>query len=269
MGVRRRSWLLSALAALVVAQVAPASAQGAAGGETTAGSPDALAPDPTAQARALFAEGVAHTQAHEWEPAADAFTRALALRPAPAIRYNLAATLVELGRYREASSRLAELVPDELPANLAPLVDALGARIRREAGRLSVRRAADLGDATVTLDDEALDERELTRQIPVAAGSHSVAAIRDGAAVATASVSVEAGERVHVLLALTGADGRGEPEEPPPPTDMTQEWGFWVAVGVGALVFVAVAVVVGISTADTGGTEPIEGNFSPGVITWP
>ena len=252
----------------------PAWAQETAGDDEVSADDEAVpdSPDPTAEARALFARGVAHTQAREWEPAAEAFAQALALHPAPAIRYNLAAALVELGRYREASSELAALDPDTLPANLLPLVEGLVARVRREAARISVERAADLSDAIVTLDEEALDEEELTREIPVAPGPHAIAALRDGVSVAGARVSVSAGEHTHVLLAVTGADAPDDPEPDhpaPQPTDITEEWGFWLAIGVGALVFVAVAVVVGVSTADNGGTEPVVGNFSPGVITWP
>lgn len=226
--------------------------------------------DPTERARALFAEGVAHTQAEAWEPAADAFERALALRPAAAIRYNLAAALVELGRYREAQTQLDAMNADPTTsASLRELGVTLEARVRAEAGRISVERSAELADAEVSIDEQPVDEEWLAREIPVTPGAHVVEATWGGRTVGRTEVRVGAGERTHVVLSLSTIEVETPGTPPPQSRSIFEEWGFWVALGAGAVV-IGLVIGIGVGLATSGGpNEVVIGNFTPGVITWP
>lgn len=67
----------------------------------------------TERARSLFAEGVSLSDAGRWTLAAQRFREALALRNAPAIRYNLGSALIELGEFQEADTLLKSVVTDD------------------------------------------------------------------------------------------------------------------------------------------------------------
>jgi hypothetical protein len=261
--------ILAAALALVHAFAPTARAQTAPdeGGAPPEAAQGALSEEErSARARALFGEGVQHAQAERWTDAAGAFEAALELRSAPAIRYNLAAAYVELGRFRDARAELDRVEADpETSPDIAELSGALAARIRREAGRLSVERAEELVDAQVAVDAEPLAAEWLAREIPVAPGAHVVTARRDGEPVARAEVQVSAGERTHVYLGLGTVPGG--PEDPSTP--LFEEWGFWAGVGAGVVVLGVLIGVVAAASSGGGGSEPVSGNFMPGVITWP
>ena len=72
----------------------------------------AAADESTTRARTLFAEGVRFASRREFEQAEASFREALALRDAPAIRYNLASVLFEQGEYSEALTHNARVVSD-------------------------------------------------------------------------------------------------------------------------------------------------------------
>lgn len=60
----------------------------------------------TAMARALFLDGVEHARSGRFHRAADFFRRAQAMRPTPAVAYNLASALIRIGRLVEGSEVL-------------------------------------------------------------------------------------------------------------------------------------------------------------------
>lgn len=227
----------------------------------------------TARARALFAEGVEHSQQQRWNNAAAAFEAALELRAAPPIRYNLATAYVELGRYREARTQLDAVAADPTTSpDVAQLSEDLASRVRREAGRLSVERAPELSDAEVAVDSEPLDATWLQREVPLMPGRHVVTASRGGSTLARAEVQVGAGERTHVFLGMASAptqpiqssqsSGSERLETP-----LYEEWAFWLGVGAGVVVLGVLTAVIA-AVASNGGSEPVSGNFMPGVITW-
>lgn len=209
------------------------------------------------RARALFAEGVSHTQAERWSEAVEAFQAALALRDAPPIRYNLAAALTELGRYREAADHVqAVLASEETAANIRSLAAALDDRIGREAGLLAID-AAD-ADAEVLVDGEPVPSRWRARPLPVSPGTHRVALARGGSTLAETEATVEAGETARVRLEVTTTPTASVPLE--------EDWRFWLGVGAGAALLVTIIAIV---AATSGGEGPIvPGNFTPGVLTW-
>ena len=208
-----------------------------------------------------------HTQAERWSEAAAAFEQALELRAAATIRYNLAVALDELGRHREAQAQLDAMAADpETSAELRELAAELRTQMRAAAGRISVERSTEVADATVVLDGEPLEETELRGQILVAPGAHRIEASRRGEVVATTEVSAVAGEHTRVVLGLASATSPDDPDEPGP---LYEEWYFWAGIGGGAILLaVIVGVSVGVATAQDGGMI-VEGDFSPGVITWP
>lgn len=67
----------------------------------------------SARARALFDEGVTLGDQQRWPEATAKFRQALALRDAPAIRYNLGAALAEQRQWDEAITHLQHVVDDE------------------------------------------------------------------------------------------------------------------------------------------------------------
>jgi hypothetical protein len=81
-----------------------------------AAEPAAAQPEPTPQdserARALFDQGLRDGDQGRWEDAVRNFREALALRDAPAIRYNLGQALVELHRDAEAEPELRRVADD-------------------------------------------------------------------------------------------------------------------------------------------------------------
>lgn len=226
------------------------------------------------RARELFREGVALSDQEQWEAAAERFEQALELRDAPAIRYNLAATLVQLRRDLEAVENLEAVVEssastEELRAQSRTLLAELEPRL----GTLSVRTEG-LEDATLTLDGEALAADQLGNPVRVSAGPHVVAAVLEGEEVAREEVRVAEGGSESVTLTYRPPiedsiiEAVEEPVEQPSGTPLIRDWRLWVGVGVGAAVVVT-AVVVGIAVGVGGGIEdPIRGNMDPGVLTW-
>lgn len=153
------------------------------------------------------------------------------------------------------------MLASEAPPELLELSRALAERIRSEAGRITVELPAETAGADVTLDGEPLPEAWLAREIPVSPGSHTVVASRDGAAVAEAEVVVHAGDAARVRLALGGA---GASEVP-----LHEDWRFWLGVGGGtAAAAVLIAIVVALASGSGGASPVVQGNFSPGVLTW-
>lgn len=230
--------------------------------------PTQPAPDPreeanTARARELFARGVDLSTRERWAPAAQAFEEALTLRDAPAIRYNLAVALHELGRDLEANAQLDAMAgsPQTTP-DLAQRSSELRPQLLERLGRLTIERGPEVADAAVRLDERPLDESLLPGPVTVAPGAHVVSAERDGAEVARTEVLVPAGERTHVLLALTDsgdADGGA----------LHEQWYFWTALGGGAvLLAVILGASVAVATSGQDDGELVRGNFSPGVLTW-
>ncbi len=218
-----------------------------------------------AEARRLFAEGVAHTQAQRWSEAAASFRAALELHAAAPIRYNLAAALVELHEYPEALQQLDAVLADEsAPASITALARALLERIRGEAAMLTIAVEGDRAGAVVALDAEPLEESWLARELPVPPGAHTVTAIRDEQTVAEAEVTARAGESARVRLLITAPGGSTTPASVP----LYEDWRFWLGVGAGAAALITIVAIVAVAAQPGGSSPPVVGNFAPGVITW-
>lgn len=248
----------------------------------------AQAAEPTAEevaeARRIFAEGVAHVQQREWEEAVVCFRQVLEVRTAPPVLYNLGAALVELRQYVEAEPYLRRVVDD---ANADPSLVERSRHLLEEmalhGGTITLRFVGELGTGIVYLDDEPLPRDRLAGPLPVASGAH-VISIRDGArerirqtfAISerqTAEVAVVAdpalatGSRNDQATvtprAVAEAATEGEPAQGnDTPAPRRHRGLLYAGIGVGAAIVVTVVVAVVVS--GRGNTNPFEGTFNPG-----
>lgn len=177
---------------------------------------------------------------------------------------------MELGAHREADTNLRalEAAPDT-PDSLRELAAALRERMDREAARLRVERAPELADTRVALDEVPLSQEALDEDVYVEPGPHVVEATRGARSVARVSIRAEAGERTRVYLGVGAAPEvvEADPVVTPTATPLHEEWGFWAAIGGGVLLVVGI-VIVAIAVGG-GSTDPVRGNFEPGVLSWP
>lgn len=101
--------------------------------------PRAPSDEDVARARELFVQGVGHAERHAWDEALDAFVRSYAASGSPVALYNVASTLRELGRYRDAREAFDRLLADP----------ALDDETRMSATRLRTEVAARVARVTV------------------------------------------------------------------------------------------------------------------------
>lgn len=247
-GVRSASLCLLALAL-----AAPAAAQTDADTDTQA---DAAT---RATARALFDEGVALVDAAQWEPAADRFSRALALYDSTVVRFNLARVEVELGRVVEAAEHLREVIrrPDAAEDVRLAAIEML-ATVEPRIARLTIHvegRADEIRRDGATVPAAALG-------VGMAAdpGTHEVVALRGGEVVAREAVTLADGEAREVTLRVVAIDAPPLVVEPPPatPTPIWQEWWLWTLV---AVVVVGAGIGIGIGVALS--QDGCDGPFMP------
>jgi hypothetical protein len=237
-----------------------------------------LAPaDPAAQrsamARALFSEGLAHAEQAHFERAADLFQRAYALRPAPAIAYNLASALAHMGRFIEATELLEWVVRDvetrpAMRAAAQATIDQLSPRLARAHIVLAGPREG----LVLLLDGMPLTFAAVGVEVPIDPGSHRLEAMRGDARVAVREVDVEEGGRAHIDLEVP-MPREAEPPVPvvvaPPPRPEPAPDFTWLAWSGGALAAVIVAAVVtGIVLAELAVAAPVIGNTSPAFLEW-
>lgn len=270
---------------------AEALAQGVAADETAPPGVRALATEfaqDSERARALFTEGVAHSDARRWPEAEASFRAALALRLAPAITVNLGTAVFEQGRFAEAmllTDRVME-APEATP-RLRQLALLLRGQIEAAAGFVRVARPGP--GARLVIDGLEIPERWGDDPVPVPVGAHRVAHRRDGRDVAVAEVTVAAvgdtttAELEPVATPVAPPDPVDEPppveapvepvappllaHEPGDPleeggTPLVRDYRLWVGVALGVLCVVLVIAVA----ADPGDDPAVRGNLGPGVL---
>ncbi len=257
-------------AAIVVALVAPAGVASAQRRPRGRAAPTASARTDTAEtdrARSLFAEGVELVAESRFPEAEARFRQALAIRDAPAIRYNLASVLYEQGHYPEAQLENERALASEgVPPAVRTAAEELRRHLAERAAYVRFELQGRATGGTITVDGYVLTQPAL--EIPLSAAPHEVTVSLRGEVVAHRTVELATGE--HRVVPV-GADA------PPDPTpaegsagrSIDQEEWFWPVVGGGgAAIVVIVAVSIGIA-AGSGPEGPVEGNFMPGVIRWP
>ncbi|MFK7985745.1 MAG: type IV pilus biogenesis/stability protein PilW [Sandaracinaceae bacterium] len=224
----------------------------------------------TERARAEFMAGVACVQEHETACAEGHFRAAMALRDAPAVRYNLASALFELGRYPEAARlNRSVLADEETPETVRDAAQALAEQLETDGGTLEITVEGTRVDGSVEVDDEVIPESQLAAT-PVRVGAHRVHVTRNGAVAAETSVRVDAGQHVPVLLTLplTAEEQAEVDRAQPSELGLLGDWRLWLGVG-GAVAVIAIVITVAVLASENASLEePLVGNTTPGVLRW-
>lgn len=190
---------LIALASVLAPTVALAqqSARPAAQQTSTPSDPRA------AQARAAFEQGVAMSQQERWGEALDAFRRSFDLVPRPSTAFNMASTLVRLGRHVEAIAayehylRIADAATEG-----ARFLDAQQQLANEQTMIARIVLSTTPADATVRLDGRALEGSFTARELSVDIGEHTIEASAPHFRAGSTRVRVASGERAAITLAL-------------------------------------------------------------------
>jgi len=221
----------------------------------------------TDRARSLFAEGVELVASSQFPEAEARFRQALAIRDAPAIRYNLASVLYEQGHFPEAQVENERALASEgVPPAVRTASEELRRHIAERAAYVRFELQGGATGGTITVDGYVLTQPAL--EIPLSPAPHEVTVSIRGEVVAQRTVELATAE--HRVIPM-GADAQPEPGpgESTAGRSIDQEDWFWPVVGGGgAAIVVIVAVSVGVA-AGSGTEGPVEGNFMPGVIRWP
>jgi hypothetical protein len=260
---------LLAGAPLGVAPLGVVRAQDAAAADTGAMTDEERA----AEARRLFAAGVAASGEHEMGVAEERFRAALALRDAPAIRYNLASVLYERGLYPEADALARSAAADPTAApDIVEHSNTIVGEIAAAAAFVHLDVIAS-GEVTVTIDGWVIPDT--SAEIPVSPGRpHDVVASSGSFEISREEFTLAQGEHRTFAVDALGPESaeedlEDETEEPVASSGgrpLVEEPLLWVGVGAG--VVVVTAVIVGIAVGASGTESPIQGNFMPGVISW-
>lgn len=240
------------------------------------GAADSIDPEAqeTAMARALFLDGVAHARAGSFHRAADYFRRAHAMRPTPAVAYNLASALVQIGRLVEASEALQWVLrhPGTTAEMLAAAEETI-AQIRPRLARIRVMVTGGPDEVFLRLDGRPLGLEVLGVMVPVDPGHHVVEAFRGEERVAEAEVELEEGVHRDIELAIptSSSEQRALPlalgVSLPPREGEDLSWLLWSGIGLAVAVAIAVAIGAGVA-AQPGAPMAIAGTTTPPVLEW-
>jgi hypothetical protein len=237
--------------------------------ETVARAETGAADEQTERARTLFQQGLRLSDQNQWAEAARIFEEALALREAPAIRYNLAASLARLERLDEAANHIETvLLHAETTPELRQQAEALLGEVGGRLTRLEIALEGFDTPPRVVLDGTLLHPDQLSRPLWSAPGHHVATAEQDGAEVARVEVDTAAGARQTLTmrpvprLAVTPDDDDDDDQR-----SIVRDWRLWVGVGAAvAVTAVALGLAFGINPEPE---DPISGNMAPGVLQWP
>jgi hypothetical protein len=155
-------------------------------------------------ARALFAEGLALSDASEWEAAAAIFHEVLAVVSSPPVLFNLAHALVELNQFDEADELIERLMADsETARDLRTRSTALRTRMDRNGGRLTLQPVGLPEGAVVLLDGRPLASARLGQSLRVSQGTHRVTATDTAGGQEIASIEVYVARRARLTTEVT------------------------------------------------------------------
>ncbi len=224
-----------------------------------------------ALARDQFRQGMRFARRNRWQRAADRFGRALELKETPQIRYNLAESLVHLGRLVEASEQLRLIEEAEsVPRAVARPAAQLRRTVDRRLGRLHITVHNQRTGVRVTLDGRDLPDAVLGVDHPVDPGRHLVRLIvDDGEVIQTEEVRIGDGatetvELVAPALPPVSATSSAAASEQAAIEDDEggSLWWLWTTL---ALAVIGGGVVAAYFIIDDV-TSPTQGDFMPGVL---
>lgn len=156
-----------------------------------------------AEARSAFEQGVAMSQQERWGEALDAFRRSFALVPRPSTAFNMASTLVRLGRHVEAIEAYESYLRIADPTTEAARVRDAQAQLANERTMIAtIVLTTTPNAATVRLDGRALEGSFAARELAVDIGEHTIEGAAPHFRSASTRVRVSSGERSEVTLAL-------------------------------------------------------------------
>lgn len=241
----------------------------------------------SAQARALFRQGVQAADRLEWEDAADLFRRAMALRPSPVIQFNLAQALIQLGNLVEGTEHLRGVLrTSDTDRRVRNGAESLLRAIEPRLGTLTIRLTGDPRGVSVRVDGRAISDEVVGVAAPANPGARHVTAHRGDVEVAATDVQIAEGGTAEVSLEIPPAPAVPTPVEAARESDRDEqpaeiprsrlvrhdeggsvlgEWWFWAMVGV----VVAGGVVIGITLTRPDAPAPVQGSLDPGVVEVP
>jgi tetratricopeptide (TPR) repeat protein len=167
-------------------------------------------PDPEAERTAVYEEGVKLADAGRWAEAAQKFERALAIRPAPRVRFSLGQAQEKSGKLATAKATYAvalaeaQATADETAAGAAG--GALAA-IERRVPRIMLRIPSDVPNAQVSVDDAAVTLSRGT--VEVDPGERRLAVRAPGRRAFEQTVSASEGRTVDVTVRLDPEQSAG------------------------------------------------------------
>ncbi|MCB9660186.1 MAG: hypothetical protein R3B40_04335 [Polyangiales bacterium] len=153
-------------------------------------------------ARQLFAEGLALSDASEWQAAAAVFHEVLAVVSSPPVLFNLAHALVELNQFDEADELIERMLADgETDRDLRSRARDLRTRMDRNGGRLTLTDGGLPANSSILLDGRPLDASRVGQALRVSQGTHRVTATdQAGAEISASEVYIARRARQSVVV---------------------------------------------------------------------
>ena len=204
--------------------------------------------DALAGARQLFTEAVGDESAKRYEAALDKFRRVAAVKETANVRYRMASCLEALGRRAEALASYDAAVrlgaQDPGAADVVQASRARAAQLDPTVARLSVVVPPEVRPSTeVSVDDAPVDLNSASASLPLDPGHHTIRATAPGCVPFETAVTLSAGGRVSITVALQPAGTSAPtPPSPSPAPARTTPVGAWVAIGVGGALAVGSVV---------------------------
>lgn len=213
------------------------------------------------RARALFGEGVQQHEERQYQEAVDSFRAVLEIRASPAVRYNLALNLFELGQYPEADAQVQLILADSTtPPPIRDSAVELRQHMTERGGQISVTTEDAPEGAEVQVDGYVIEDP--SQPVRVIHGTHQVTVVHEGEEVGSQVVRVDVGANEAVTVSGDGSNGSGGGSGSAGPLfdgesfqgaePVASDWRFWVALGVVAVVIVGVVIGTALDDDDTG-----------------
>ncbi len=224
-----------------------------------------------ALARDQFTQGMRHARHNRWQQAADRFARALELKETPQIRYNLAESLVHLGRLVEASEQLRIIEEGEdVPPDVARPATALRGTVEERLGRLRIDVRNMRTGVHVTLDGRDLPDAVIGVDHPVDPGRHLARlSVDDGEVIQSEEVMVADGATEVVQLVAPALPPVAVGDAGAQPADVAEDgdgggslWWLWTTLALAVVGGGVVAAYFIVNDMQS----PTQGDFMPGVL---
>jgi len=287
--VPARAQGLPAAAPEIESSTPSSSASSEEGGGVTSGpqleaAPASTSSEPTAkqlaEARRLFARGVEYAREHSYSRAASKFEEALAIHRAPAIEYNLASALYELGRFDESYSAVTHvLAAADVSLDVRARAQQLARTLTERTARLTVLIGGNAPGVAVRVDGVPWAPSQVGVTHAVAPGRHVIEATSNGHVLSRRDIQIPLRTAALIDLTLIPCGGQSSLTEAGGPQPLAAGQSDrharnllrngWLWGGVAA-VLVAGGVTAAILLARDHGPTPkaSTGMAQPALFTW-